>query len=84
MFVSRLDRPWIQTKFPIHGVHIKGPKDIERLRTYCSYVFVDVEKGPAPDLRYWMLKDEVVPQVYRSARKNKRSAASETECRSRS
>lgn len=57
MFVSRLDRPWIQTKFPMEGMTIESKKDIDNLRNYCNYVYVDVERGPSPEPRYWVLKE---------------------------
>ena len=41
MYVSRLDRPWIGTPFPIQGFHIKTDADIEELQRYCQYVYID-------------------------------------------
>ena len=52
MFVSRLDRPWIETPFPLEGLKLKSQGEIEKLQRICSYVFVDTARGPAPDLRY--------------------------------
>ncbi|MGB5540947.1 MAG: HD-GYP domain-containing protein [Gammaproteobacteria bacterium] len=57
MFVSRLDRPWLKTPFTLQGVQIKTRDDIEKLRKYCNYVYVDVEKGSTPDPRFWVLKE---------------------------
>ncbi len=57
MFVSSLDRPWIKTPFPLEGILIQSRDDIERLRRYCSYVYVDVEQGSSPAARYWILAD---------------------------
>ncbi|MBT5576904.1 MAG: DUF3391 domain-containing protein [Porticoccaceae bacterium] len=48
MFVSALDKPWAETPFPIQGFVIKTGADISRVRAYCAYVFVDIEKGLAP------------------------------------
>jgi HD-GYP domain-containing protein (c-di-GMP phosphodiesterase class II) len=62
MYVSRLDRPWLQTRFSLQGFEIRDPKDIERMRTYCSYVYVDIEKGPAPDPQYWILAGDPSPE----------------------
>ena len=45
MFVSGLDRPWIQTPFPIQGFWVRSALDIENLRAYCDYVYIDVTKG---------------------------------------
>lgn len=48
MFVSRLDRPWLETPLPFQGFKILSGKDIERVKRYCDHVYVDVEKGMAP------------------------------------
>jgi HD-GYP domain-containing protein (c-di-GMP phosphodiesterase class II) len=64
MFVSRLDRPWIQTPFDLECVQLKSPDDIERLKACCNYVFVDVEQGSMPDPRYWILSNELAPQEF--------------------
>ncbi len=48
MYVSGLDRPWSQTPFPLQGFHVRTPADVETLKSYCSYVYIDVTKGKAP------------------------------------
>lgn len=45
MFVSRLDRDWVGTPFPFQGFHVQTDDDIELLSMYCTFVFIDVEKG---------------------------------------
>ena len=45
MFVSKLDRPWTQTPFSIQGFLVRSSLDIENLRAYCDYVYIDVTKG---------------------------------------
>ncbi len=45
MFVSRLDRPWIDTPYKIQGFLIKSEKDIEKLVQYSQSVYIDVEKS---------------------------------------
>ncbi len=52
MFVNRLDRPWIETPFPLEGVELRSGEDVESLRRICSFVFIDGSRGPAPDLRF--------------------------------
>lgn len=49
MYVSRLDRPWIETHFLFQGFHISSDADVQELRTTCEYVFVDPERGEAPE-----------------------------------
>ena len=48
MFVSALDKPWAETPFPIQGFVVKNGADISRVKAYCDYVFVDIEKGISP------------------------------------
>lgn len=56
MFISRLDKPWLATDFELQGFYIKDNEDIVRLRKYCNYVYVDVEVGPSPEPRFWVLR----------------------------
>ncbi len=49
MYVSALDRPWLESDFVFQGFHIRRLSDIERLKIQCEYVFVDPERGvPVP------------------------------------
>jgi HD-GYP domain-containing protein (c-di-GMP phosphodiesterase class II) len=48
MYVSRLDRPWIDTPFPLQGYYIREIQDISALRQYCSYVYIDIRRGKSP------------------------------------
>ena len=41
MYVSSLDRPWLETSFVLQGFAIKSEDDIDRLRKSCSYVYID-------------------------------------------
>jgi len=45
MFVSRLDRPWNETPFPLQGFSVETLSDLDTLRRYCSYVYIDVRKS---------------------------------------
>ena len=45
MYVCRLDRPWTETPYPLQGFLVESPADIEQLRRYSSYVYIDVEKS---------------------------------------
>lgn len=49
MYVSELDRPWVETPFLFQGFTVQNDQDILDLRTHCEYVFVDAEKS-RPDL----------------------------------
>lgn len=45
MYVSNLDRPWIDTPFLLQGFVIKDDDEIAMLKKYCEHVFIDVNKG---------------------------------------
>ena len=45
MYVSRLDRPWLETPFLFQGFYIENEEVIEELRRYCKVVFVDMTRA---------------------------------------
>lgn len=44
MYVSRLDRPWLETPFLFQGFYITSSEDIEELSQHCEFVYVDISK----------------------------------------
>ena len=48
MFVSALDRPWLDTPFLIQGFRIENRGQIDRLQEYCQHVFVDTRQSRQP------------------------------------
>jgi len=48
MYVSRLDCDWSDTPFPLQGVPIASRDDIDKLRRFCKYVFVDLHRRVMP------------------------------------
>ena len=62
MYVSRLDRPWLETPFPLHGLAIDSDDAIAKLRRICSHVWVDILRGTAPDPRY-LAFEETAPST---------------------
>jgi len=46
MFISDLDRPWIETPFLFQGFELQTDKDMQTLQQHCEYVYIDTEKGP--------------------------------------
>jgi putative nucleotidyltransferase with HDIG domain len=44
MFVSKLDRDWLDTPFIMQGFYIEDPEDIEIVAEYCEYVWVDTRQ----------------------------------------
>lgn len=45
MYVTKLDRPWLQTPFLIQGFILKEEAEICELVEYCDYVYIDVDLG---------------------------------------
>jgi putative nucleotidyltransferase with HDIG domain len=45
MFVTELDRPWLETPFLRTRFQIKSQQQIVQLQKYCHYVFIDTQKG---------------------------------------
>lgn len=41
-FVSRMDRPWHGTPFPLEGVLVKQPRQMDWLRQHCEWVVIDL------------------------------------------
>ncbi len=46
MFVSDLDRPWVETPFPLQGFYIRHARDIQVLEGYCKHVYIDQSLQP--------------------------------------
>src|SRR5690606_3680755 len=49
MYVSRLDRDWVGTPFPLQGLMVRSREDIDRLSRYSQFVHIDIERGLEPD-----------------------------------
>ncbi len=45
MYVGALDRPWTETPFVFQGFVIKDSFDIDQLQSYCSEVYVEIDRG---------------------------------------
>ncbi|MBD8525801.1 HD-GYP domain-containing protein [Pseudomarimonas arenosa] len=52
MFVCRLDRPWLEAKVLMQGLMVADEATLRHLQQVCRYVYVDILRGEAPDLRY--------------------------------
>ena len=52
MFVSRLDKPWLETSFPMQGFLVDSDEDLDKLQRVCSHVYVDITSGKSPDARF--------------------------------
>ncbi len=45
MYVSELDRPWIETPFLFQGFELTAQEELEQLKRHCTYVYIDTELG---------------------------------------
>ena len=46
MYVSDLDRPWVESSFLFQGFGIKTEDELVKLREECKFVYIDTEKSP--------------------------------------
>ena len=44
MFVSELDRPWLETRFWFQGFILRNQQDILAVQEQCNFVYIDVRK----------------------------------------
>lgn len=49
MYISKLDRPWIETPFPLQGFLIRSESDLDMLEKYCNFVIIDEQLGRPAD-----------------------------------
>ncbi|MCK5191021.1 MAG: DUF3391 domain-containing protein, partial [Methylococcales bacterium] len=40
MYVSKLDRPWLETSFLFQGFELKSVADISQVQEQCDYVYI--------------------------------------------
>jgi len=45
MYVSDLDRPWLESPFLMQGLLLKEHDDIQKLKELCTYVYVDTSRS---------------------------------------
>ena len=44
MYVSKLDRPWLESSFLFQGFELKKAADITEVQRQCEFVYIDIEK----------------------------------------
>ncbi len=59
MFVVRLNRPWMDTPFWLQGFLITTDNEIEALRKYCDFVYIDISRGK--EAEFYMESDMNLP-----------------------
>ena len=72
MFVCRLDRPWLEAKVLMQGLMIEDEDTLRHLQQVCRYVYVDVMRGEAPELRF---VEYAEPDVVQNERRRQEIAA---------
>ncbi|MDT8387455.1 MAG: DUF3391 domain-containing protein [Thiogranum sp.] len=45
MYVSELDRPWLESPFLFQGFRITNSDELEQIKKLCDFVFVDTERS---------------------------------------
>jgi hypothetical protein len=45
MYVAQLDRSWLESPFSAHGFEVKKDNEIQLLRKFCKYVYVDIGRS---------------------------------------
>lgn len=46
MYVEALDRPWLETTYPLQGIAIENDADIEQLGALCTFVYISSDEPP--------------------------------------
>jgi HD-GYP domain-containing protein (c-di-GMP phosphodiesterase class II) len=44
MYVSQLDKPWLESDFLFQGFELMNQADIDAVKKQCKFVFIDIEK----------------------------------------
>ena len=44
MYVTELDRPWLDTPFMFQGFELKSKGDIQSVQQLCEFVYINVSK----------------------------------------
>jgi len=52
MYVSELDRPWVESPFIFQGFRLTNIEEIQNINSFCQYVYVDTEKSASNVLAY--------------------------------
>ncbi|GAB3345996.1 HD-GYP domain-containing protein [Lysobacter tyrosinilyticus] len=67
MYVSRLDRPWLETAFLMQGLKLTSPDEIATLQRICNHVWVDVMLGSTPNPRFLAFVEPAAVRQSRAA-----------------
>jgi HD-GYP domain-containing protein (c-di-GMP phosphodiesterase class II) len=45
MYISKLDRPWLETPFLIEGLLLNDKSELKKISDLCDYVYIDISRG---------------------------------------
>lgn len=62
MYVSRLDIPWAESPYLVHGFKLQGAEDIRKLQGVCSHVYIDTASGIGPAPRFLVFEEAPLPR----------------------
>ena len=63
MYVSKLDRPWLETPFVFQGFEVRERSEINLLKQYCDIVYVDIDRCELSDAQIqYLVQSEGLPQ----------------------
>lgn len=48
MYICKLDRPWLETPFPFQGFYLRTTYELNEVKGFCKFVYIDSEKGVQP------------------------------------
>ncbi|MBY0444282.1 MAG: DUF3391 domain-containing protein, partial [Burkholderiales bacterium] len=57
LFISELDRPWLDTPFLIEGFLLETAEQLATLKEYCQFVTVDIERSNGGIARWGFLSE---------------------------
>lgn len=73
MYVTQMDRSWLDTPFFFHRILIKSPQQLAQMKAYCRYVYIDTDKGKDAD--HSLPIEEVDPGMLQQILEKKEPAA---------
>jgi HD-GYP domain-containing protein (c-di-GMP phosphodiesterase class II) len=44
MYITKLDRPWLETPFPFQGFYLRTKHEINEVQRFCEYIYIDTKK----------------------------------------
>ena len=50
MYVCEIDRPWLETPFPLNGFEVESEEVINEVIQYCQYVHIDLDRSKVEDV----------------------------------